>query len=89
MSRWVFQSERLGPLSERSIHNLVQRAGEGAGFGFSVHPHMLRHAKGFNLGERGIDTRAIQAYMGHADIKSTVVYTAVNASRFKGFERDS
>lgn len=87
-SRFVFCSERGGPLSNRSVHNLVQRAGEAAAIPFPVHPHMLRHAKGFQLAQRGIDTRAIQAYLGHRDIKSTVIYTALDPRRFEGFGKD-
>ena len=30
-----------------------------------THPHMLRHACGYALANRGHDTRALQAYVGH------------------------
>lgn len=84
-TRFVFTSERGGPLTTRAVHKIVARAGELAELEFSVHPHMLRHAKGYQLAQRGVDTRAIQAYLGHRDIKSTVVYTQLDPSRFKGF----
>jgi site-specific recombinase XerD len=81
-------NERGGPLTTRAVHKIVARAGEVAELTFPVHPHMLRHAKGYQLAQRGIDTRAIQGYLGHRDIKSTVVYTQLDPSRFRGFERD-
>jgi len=84
-SRFVFCSERGGPLSQRAIHRIVQRAGEEAGLPFSVHPHMLRHSKGHQLAQRGEDTRAIQAFLGHRRIESTTVYTALEPSRFRTF----
>lgn len=87
-SRFVFCSERGGPLSSRTVHHIVQKAGEEAGLPFSIHPHMLRHSKGFQLAQNGTDTRAIQGYLGHRDIKSTVIYTELDPSRFKGFGRD-
>jgi site-specific recombinase XerD len=87
-SRFVFCSERGGPLSERSAHHIVQRAGEVAELPFTVHPHMLRHAKGYQLAQRGVDTRTIQGFLGHRDIKSTVVYTELDPSRYAGLERD-
>lgn len=87
-SRFVFCSERGGPVSERTIHHIVKRAGATAGLPFPVHPHMLRHAKGYQLAQKGTDTRAIQGYLGHRDIKSTTVYTQLDPSRFEGFERD-
>jgi type 1 fimbriae regulatory protein FimB len=37
---------------------------------------MLRHAAGYALAARGIDTRTLQAFMGHRSIANTVVYTA-------------
>ena len=86
-SRFLFHGDR-GPLTTRAVHKIVARAGRGAGLEFSVHPHMLRHAKGYQLAQRGIDTRAIQGYLGHRDIKSTVIYTALDPARYKGFGRD-
>lgn len=87
-SRFVFCSERGGPLTTRTARHIVKRAGEAGGLPFPVHPHMLRHARGFLLAQRGTDTRAIQGYLGHADIKSTVVYTELSPSRFVGLEGD-
>jgi hypothetical protein len=43
---------------------LVRIAGERAGLGFSVHPHMLRHGCGYALANRGYDLRLIQDYLG-------------------------
>ncbi len=87
-SRFVFCSERGGPLTPRALHKIVARAGQEAGLEFPVHPHMLRHARGFVLAQRGVDTRAIQGYLGHRDIKSTVIYTELSPDRYKGFGKD-
>lgn len=87
-ARFVFSSERGGPLTTRTVHHIVNRAGEEAGLPFPVHPHMLRHAKGFNLAQRGVDTRAIQGFLGHRDIKSTVIYTELDPASFKRLESD-
>jgi hypothetical protein len=35
---------------------MVERAGEAAGLKFKAHPHMLRHACGFALANKGHDT---------------------------------
>jgi len=48
---------------------MSQRAGEAAELGFKAHPHMLRHACGFALANKGHDTRALQAYLGHKNIQ--------------------
>jgi hypothetical protein len=42
----------------------LRRAGREAGIEFPVHPHMLRHATGYELANDGQDTRAIQHYLG-------------------------
>ena len=85
---YVFVTERKGPLTTASARKMVTRAGEKAELGFPVHPHMLRHACGFYLANKGFDTRAIQHYMGHRNIQHTVRYTELTSERFKGFWAD-
>ena len=84
-SPYVFVSERGAPLSVAGYQRMVARAGEAARFGFLVHSHMLRHGCGYKLANDGQDTRAIQHYLGHRSIASTVRYTALAPGRFKGF----
>jgi hypothetical protein len=50
---------------------------------FKAHPHMLRHACGYALANRGHETRALQAYIQHA-----VRYTELSPTRFKDFWRE-
>lgn len=86
-SPFVFTSERGSPFSTAGFARLIERAGEAAGLGFKVHPHMLRHACGFALAGKGRDTRALQAYLGHKNIQHTVRYTELSPARFKDFWR--
>tara|TARA_B100001996_G_scaffold293554_1_gene233740 strand:+ start:1174 stop:1794 length:621 start_codon:yes stop_codon:yes gene_type:complete len=85
---YVFISERGSPLTTRTVHHIIARAGHAAGLDMPVHPHMLRHATGFYLASKGHDTRAIQQYMGHSNIKNTVIYTELSPDRFKNFWDD-
>jgi type 1 fimbriae regulatory protein FimE len=87
-SVFVFNSERQGPLTKSAVHKIVSRAGILARLELTAHPHMLRHAKGFQLASKGVDTRAIQAYFGHKNIQHTVLYTHLDPTRFKGFGKD-
>jgi len=48
---------------------------------------MLRHACGYALANKGHDTRALQAYLGHQNIQHTVRYTELSPTRFKDFWR--
>jgi type 1 fimbriae regulatory protein FimE len=85
---YVFLSERGSPLSDRTVRHILLRAGIDAQLPFPVHPHMLRHACGFYLANKGIDTRAIQQYLGHRHIQHTVRYTALAPQRFRDFWDD-
>jgi site-specific recombinase XerD len=86
-SPFVFTSERGSPFTTAGFARLVERAGEAARLGFKAHPHMLRHACGFALANKGHDTRALQAYLGHKNIQHTVRYTELAPDRFKDFWR--
>lgn len=80
----LFISTRGTPLSRQQAWRIVRNSGERSGLNTSTHPHMLRHACGYELAERGTDTRLIQDYLGHRNIRHTVRYTASNAARFTG-----
>lgn len=82
---YVFLTERQAPLTSRTVHHIIARAGKVANLPLTVHPHMLRHSTGFYLSNKGHDTRAIQSYLGHANIKNTVIYTELAPNRFKNF----
>jgi len=84
----IFISERKSPLTARTVQHIVAQAGIAAKLSLSVHPHMLRHSTGFYLANKGVDTRAIQSYMGHSNIKNTVIYTELSPRRFNGFWDD-
>ena len=87
-TQYVFVSERQTPLTARTVNHIITRAGELAQLNLTIHPHMLRHSTGFYLANKGQDTRAIQAYLGHANIKNTVIYTQLSPQRFKNFWQD-
>jgi integrase len=86
-SPFVFTSERGVPFGTAGFARMVERAGVEAKLPFKAHPHMLRHACGYTLANRGHDTRALQAYLGHRNIQHTVRYTELSATRFKEFWR--
>jgi integrase len=86
-SPYVFTSERDTPFTTAGFAVMIERAGEAAKLGFKAHPHMLRHACGYALANKGHDTRALQAYLGHKNIQHTVRYTELSPTRFKDFWR--
>jgi len=86
-SPFVFTSERGSPFTTAGFARMLERAGVEAKLGFKAHPHMLRHACGFALANKGHDTRALQAYLGHKNIQHTVRYSELAPARFKEFWR--
>jgi integrase len=87
-SAHIFVNERGAPFDRAGFHWLVKRAGRKAKLPFPIHAHMLRHAAGYTLANAGKDTRSIQAYLGHKDIRHTVRYTELLPTRFKSFFPD-
>ena len=72
-------------MSKRGFQAMVDRAAKAAGFEMKIRPHMLRHACGFKLANDGVDTRTIQAYLGHKSIQHTMRYTELAPTRSKAY----
>lgn len=81
---WLFVSGKGKPLSRQQFYNILSVNGKRAALSLNPHPHMLRHACGYALADNGVDTRLIQDYLGHRNIRHTVRYTAANSARFEG-----
>ena len=81
----MFTSERGLPFTTAGFARMIERAGKVAKLVFKAHPHMLRHACGYALANRGHDTRALQTCLGHKNIQHTMRYTELSQTRFKNF----
>ena len=80
---WAFLSSQGGQMTRQNMNYIVKEAGERAGIGH-VHPHMLRHSCGHALANKGMDTRLMQDWLGHRDIRHTAWYSRTSAKRFDG-----
>jgi site-specific recombinase XerD len=79
----LFLSEQCTPLNRSTVWLMLQKYGKAAGLdNLAIHPHMLRHACGYDLANRGNDTRLIQGFLGHQNIQHTVRYTELAPNRF-------
>jgi len=86
-SAYVFVNERGEPFGRMGIARMIERAGRAANLQFPIHAHMLRHSTGYALAARGMDTRRLQHYLGHASITNTVRYIAMSPEPFKDIWR--
>lgn len=63
-------------ISRKTISSMIMRHGERLGIPkVLLHPHAARHLYGTELAEEGVDVLQIQALMGHADPKTSAIYT--------------
>jgi site-specific recombinase XerD len=76
---WLFPSWRHHlHLSPGAVQTACREAWQRSGLAKRVTAHMLRHSFATHLLESGVDTRVIQALLGHSRIDTTAHYTAVS-----------
>jgi integrase len=64
-------------LHAKSIQRVVQLAVLRAGISKPAGCHIFRHCFATHLLEAGYDIRSVQELLGHADVKTTMIYTHV------------
>lgn len=67
----------------KDIRKAMRTAAEKAGIDKHVYPHLFRHTSGAIAAGAGIQQRSIQELLGHADIRTTEIYTQLAANSLK------
>lgn len=86
--QWVFPAaersidprtniERRHHVSEQVVQRSVHAARVRLGMTKPATPHTLRHSFATHLLQSGQDIRTVQELLGHADVKTTMIYTHV------------
>ncbi len=79
--RIVLLSRTGRPLSRMTVWSVVKTSAMAAGLLNRVHPHTLRHSFATHLLAGGADLRVVQELLGHADIRTTEIYTSIDRTR--------
>jgi site-specific recombinase XerD len=80
---FIFASERGGKLTERTAQKVFEHALEKSGIQKNATFHSLRHSFATHLLENGVDVRYVQELLGHANIRTTQIYTKVTNPALK------
>jgi integrase/recombinase XerD len=77
----LFLSQQGKGISRKMFWVTIKQHAQRAGIAKPVKPHLLRHSFATHLLAHGADLRAIQEMLGHADLATTQIYTAVEGRR--------
>ncbi len=75
---WLFISRTGKRLVRQSVFRVVKAAAVKAGIEKNVYPHLLRHSFATHMLEGGANLRAVQMFLGHANLSTTELYTHVH-----------
>jgi site-specific recombinase XerD len=93
--QWVFASQKLSvdPRSKiirrhhvhsSNLQRAIKRATKRGSISKRITVHTLRHSFATHLLENGYDIRTVQELLGHASVKTTMIYTHLSQKNLMG-----
>lgn len=80
---YLFVSSRGNQLSRQVVWTIIHNAAELAGLKKRISPHTLRHSFATHLLRGGIHLRKVQELLGHANLSTTQIYTALSDNQLR------
>lgn len=78
---YVLVGQNLPQYSQRSVNEVLKQLAVKSGIKRNIHAHLMRHSYATHMLDSGIDLRTIQELLGHANCKTTEIYTHVSKKR--------
>jgi integrase/recombinase XerC len=79
----LFTNRNGGRITTRTVQNIVKRWAKRVGLPPEISPHTLRHSFATHLLDNGADLKSVQQLLGHENLATTQIYTAVSVERLK------
>ena len=70
----IGRSTATTPISPTAVQGAIKKITTQLEFGKKVSTHTLRHSYASHLLEAGVSLKAIQKYLGHSSLQTTMVY---------------
>ena len=86
LHEYLFESNRGGKLHERSAQKMFNDSLKTSGIKKDASFHSLRHSFATHLLENGVDVRYVQELLGHANIRTTQIYTHLTNPALKNIK---
>ncbi len=86
--RALFVSRRGRRLKACDLYTILNRYGQALGLE-RLHPHALRRAFASHMLENGADLAQLKLFLGHADVRSTQLYTLLRPVQLEATYRET
>lgn len=80
---YLFLNSRGGPLTDRSVRNILNLLSSKARVKSHITPHTLRHTFATHLLNEGADLTTVKELLGHKNLSTTSIYTHLSKEHLR------